>query len=127
MIRGIGATKYMEEIDQGTTTGVYFEILVNGNPYQFKLPAKTDLIFEALKAEDIKRRKRSHRHTQKQLDELKKQAFRTSFRNLRDWIHIQVSMIEASQIEFREAFLPYFYDGEKTLYQKVVEQQFLLK
>ena len=65
-----------------------FQIPINGNPMTFKLPAKTDRVF------DFMVRQRARPPKENQLEAIRKQADRTGWKILSDWIDIQVSIIQ---------------------------------
>ncbi|MBE3109348.1 MAG: hypothetical protein IMZ46_02370 [Acidobacteria bacterium] len=52
------------------------------------------------------------------------QANRTAWKLWQDWLEVQMSLIEMEQAEFVQIFLPYFWDGRRTLYDRVKEGGF---
>lgn len=52
-------------------------------------------------------------------------AYRVAWRIIKDWIHAQLSLIASGQAHPQEIFLPYMFDGKRTLYQKYVEDKLL--
>ena len=52
----------------------------------------------------------------------KEQAKRTAWRNLKEWVEVQLAFIEANQAEITEIFLPYIItDNGQTLFQRFTE------
>lgn len=117
-----GATHIAKTYDKERPIGMIFQIPVNNIPMTFKLPAKTDKVFEHM----IKQRSRPPQPSQK--DAIRMQADRTAWKILSDWVEIQVSLIQLDQAEAVEVFLPYVYDGKKdqTLFDKMKEANFKL-
>lgn len=118
-----GATfisKAYAEDKSGRSIGMIFQIPVNNVPVTFKLPAKTERVFDFM----IKQRNRPPKQSQKEA--ILMQADRTAWKILSDWIDIQVSMIQLDQAEAIEIFLPYVYDGktDRTLFDKMKEGNF---
>lgn len=86
----------------------------------FKLPANIKGVYKVLyegKGEY------SGKDSMKKRDD---QAYRVAWRILKDWIHAQLSLIHSGQAQPQEIFLPYMYDGRRTLYQKFMEDGKLL-
>lgn len=120
-----GATHISKSYDENKTgrpIGMIFQINVNNLPMIFKLPSKTENVFNYL----IKQYKRPP--TKSQLETIRAQADRTAWKILSDWIDIQVSLIELDQAEATEIFLPYAFDGRtnQTLFEKLKENNFKL-
>ena len=101
-----GAKDIMKRYDSiGRLESICFIIFVSGNNISFKLPARIDSCCEILKAEI----KRPRDGTYKKVE---KQAERTAWKLVSDWVDIQISMIELQQAEFLEVFLPYAYNPQ---------------
>lgn len=107
-----GATNISKWYVEGEIAGMTFSMPINGIPINFKLPAKTDKVF-AVMAKKYKKWTKSVEET------CIKQAKRTAWKLLYEWVQIQVSMITVDQVEFMEVFLPYAYDGKQTLFESV--------
>lgn len=56
--------------------------------------------------------------------DFKDQAERTAWKIIQDWVEVQMSMIQTRQADFREVFLPYVWDGEQTVYQRIKSSGF---
>lgn len=118
-----GATfisKAYAEDKSGRPIGMIFQIPVKDVPVTFKLPAKTERVFDYM----IKLRNRPPNESQKEA--ILMQADRTAWKILSDWIEIQVSLIQLDQAEAIEVFLLYVYDGksDKTLFDKMKDGGF---
>lgn len=112
--------KFYTEDGSARPLGMFFQIKVDGIPMSFKLPAKTNNVFDYLKLQ------RKRVPTKAQEESIRKQADRTAWKILYEWIDIQVSMIELDQAEPIEIFLPYAYDIKKdqTLFDRMKENNF---
>ena len=54
-------------------------------------------------------------------------AYKVAWRNIRDWVLAQLALYETEMVDLPQVFLPFATDEKgKTLYDKVVENQFLL-
>jgi len=78
----------------------------------FKLPANIKGVKEVL----YKGTRSSYQKDSEKRREEK--AYRVTWRIIKDWIHAQLSLIASGQAQPREIFLPYMYDGKRTLFQK---------
>ena len=108
-----GANQILKDIDiEGRVTGIAFILPVNGNSMAFKLPAQVDACEKVLKSEVRRPRPETFKR-------IKKQAERTAWKIVADWIDAQMAMIELSQVEFLQVFLPYMYNPveKKTFYE----------
>lgn len=87
-----------------------------GQTLAFNLKADVEGCFKIL-YKDIKRPRPDTKAT------VMKQANKTAWKILADWVEIQCTMILLGQAEPLQMFLPYVYDTkeEKTFYEKVVE------
>lgn len=55
----------------------------------------------------------------KKRSDFKEQAARTAWKIMQDWIEVQLSMIQMQQADFQQVFLPYVWDGQQTLYDRI--------
>ena len=106
----------MYDID-GRVQGLAFIIPINGVGMSFKLPAQVDACEKTLKSEVRRPRADTFKR-------IKKQAERTAWKIVADWLDAQMAMIELSQVEFLQVFMPYLYSHaqEKTFYQISMEK-----
>lgn len=56
--------------------------------------------------------------------DFKNQAERTAWKIIQDWTEVQMSMIQMKQAEYAEVFLPYIWNGERTIFQRIKETGF---
>lgn len=114
----VGATFITKEYDParpGVPIGMVFQININGNPVNFKVPAKAERVYKYMV------KQRSKPPTNPQLEKIRDQANRTAWKILSDWIDLQVSLIEVDQMDFVEAFLPGSFNPRtgETLYDEI--------
>jgi len=116
-----GATHIAKFYEENRPVGMIFQITHNNVPLTFKLPAKSQAVFNVL-FNTVKRPRPSTKET------IRSQSDRTAWKILSDWVDIQITMIQLEQAEFTEVFLPYFYDQKtnKTLFEKVAANEIKL-
>ena len=105
--------------DNEELEAMYFQKEVAGKILAFKLPANVTACYKAL----LKQVSRPVPATYKRI---KEQASRTDWKILSDWVEIQMALIELEQAEFEQIFLPYWFDGEKTLFDQIQSGGFKL-
>lgn len=103
-LAGHGARQIMVEYDgEGQPVGVTFAIETPVGRRGFVLPANIDGVMAVFQKKKVKADR--------------KQAARTGWRNIRDWVLAQMAIIEAGMVSMEEVFLPYLTDGRgQTLY-----------
>jgi len=116
ILASFGAQAILKEYSSdGRARGLSFKF----NNQIFKLPANINGVREAI----FSNRRRYHgRDSMKHRDD---QAYRVTWRILKDWIHAQLSLIVSGQAHPSEIFLPYLFDGQRTLYQAYTEGRLL--
>lgn len=85
----------------------------------FKLPVNVNGVREVIFGG---RRKYHGRDSMKNRDI---RAYNVAWRILKDWIYAQLSLIVSGQAHPAEIFLPYLFDGQRTLYQAYTEGRLL--
>lgn len=115
-----GATTVNKQYDRENRviSGISFEINHLGQNLWFKLPAKIQACYKVISSQ----RKREPDAAAKERD--MKQAERTAWKILLEWVQIQISMLEMQQAEFEELFLNYLYDpqSDQTFYEVAKER-----
>lgn len=114
-----GASHIARSYHDGKIGAILFQLNVNGQPFSFRLPSNPEAVFRVLMA-DIRKPQRGTE------ERVREQANRTSWAITREWVHVQLSMIQMQQAEALEVFLPYLYDGknDSTFYSKLKEAGF---
>lgn len=117
-----GARNILKEYDpNGRIDGICFLIPMNGRDVPFRLPAQIANC-ERVLLSGLSRRARPE--TRK---EIPKQAERTAWKILSDWVEAQMAMIELAQVEVMEVFMPYLiFDPvtRQTFYQAAKADNF---
>lgn len=109
-----GATDISKNYKDGVCVAVRFRMVVNNMPLFFELPARVDNCYRVLYAE-IKRPRPDTK------EKVRKQAERTAWKIISDWVLVQISMIMLEQAEPLQVFLPYAWNPvtEETYYTKL--------
>lgn len=90
------------------------------NQIPIKLPVKIDDCLEVLQRE----KKAGSRN----IKATREQAERVAWRILKDWIEVQMALLDIEMVKLEEVFLPYIVDqAGRTLFEKLEEKQFLLE
>jgi len=99
-----GASKVVIDYDGGTPIAVTFAMMTAQGFRGFLLPACFEGTERVFKKQKLK------------ID--REQIERTAWRNIRDWVLAQVALVESTDIQVDQVFLPYLTDGKgTTLYQ----------
>ena len=114
-----GAMNILKLYTDKKLSGLCFILPVGNKEIPFKLPSRIDRVEITLK--NLIKRPRPGT-----LEKISKQAERTAWKILSDWVDIQISLIELQQVDFLEVFLPYVYDPNKetTFYEKIKANNF---
>jgi hypothetical protein len=115
----MGATNIAKEYKNGKVDSISFAINQGAGILPFKLPAKKDPIKKLFLSQ-------YKRPSQAQIESAEQQAERTAWRNIKEWVELQATMIKLEQVEFVEVFMPYIYSLEKgkTFFEIVKEGGF---
>ena len=115
LLKHYGMTRFNESYKDGGVSGCVFSVNIMGKETAFSLPINWEPLWERSKRGETKYIK----------DEV--QAQRVAWRQVLRWIESQLALIDIGMAEFQEIFLPYaMVDANRTLYQKLVETNFLL-
>ncbi len=105
----------------GAVTAITFRIeLEEGKPHVVRLPVNEQQALEAL-WENYKKQSPNGYKTKSDFTE---QSRRTAWKIIQDWVEVQMSMVQMKQADFREVFLPYFWDGKRTYFTAIKEAGF---
>lgn len=112
-----GAKGIMFEYEEGTgrIQALKFLLSVKDQGVSFALPVEWRRFQEVLKAQGIKR-----------WDE-DDYCYRVAWRNIRDWVDVQMAFFETRIVEIEQIFLPFAISRDgRTLYQAVLNSNLLL-
>ena len=114
-----GAREFTFEMDdQGQYAALRFAVEVNGRLLHFRMPANVDKVRKAL----MQRAK-----TIAQSNAYAKNAYQVAWANVRDWLDVQMALVDINMVDLPQVFLPYALNEQgKTFYESMQERQFLL-
>jgi hypothetical protein len=117
---GMGARNIAKQYDGfGKVDAISFSIPREDGVVPFKLPAKREPIKKLFM-------KQYRRPSRTQEEQCAAQADRTAWKNVKEWVELQATMIKLEQVEFMEVFMPYIYSMEKgmTVFELAKSNQF---
>jgi len=111
-----GAKRVSIDFENGMAHGLAFSIETPHGVRFFMLPANPAGVFKALDKAN-----RAGRIPPRYVNE--RQANRTAWRVLKDWLEAQLALIEAQVVDLEQVMLPYLIvnDEGQTLYQRYLE------
>lgn len=132
-----GIQKDYHPSGSGKVIAVTFQIkFTDGQPaISIRLPANEERALQALwmdyvDGESVEKvnggdeRILYNNRKQKRRNDFRDQAERTAWRIVRDWIEVQMSMIQMQQADFLQVFLPYVWDGKLSYYDRLNQSKF---
>ena len=110
-----GAHDINEKYKDKELISISFLITQDGITIPFQLPARVEAVEKVMNKGGT---------SVSTLERNKKQAARTAWKNVREWLEIQLTMVMMDQVELIEVLLPHIYDYKrnKSYYQKLKEQ-----
>lgn len=119
MLAGAGARSLQVDYDGGNPTGLQFLIATRFGDRGFQLPANVERVWKVLSRQYDQGRVQRRFAT-------KEQAARVAWRIVRDWLDVQLALIESGMVDLEEVMLPYLLDERtgQTLYSVMQGQQF---
>lgn len=116
----MGARNIAKEYDGfGKVDIISFSMPRGETVVPFKLPAKREPIKKLFM-------KQYRRCSKQQEEQCAAQADRTAWKNVKEWVELQATMIKLEQVEFMEVFMPYIFNMEKgkTIFELAKDNQF---
>lgn len=114
----VGASGIAKEYVAGVVSALLFRIRVLPDKPEVtvKLPANLDACLDTFWKDHCQGRSSRSRKTK---DDFREQAARTAWKLQQDWVEVQISLIRLKQQDVMQAFLPYAWDGQQTVYERV--------
>lgn len=107
--------------NEGRASAIEFTVQLGNAPYIFKLPARFETA-EPLVAQALCDAGRSATSREK----LRDQAYRTVWATIRDWIDVQMALIDIGASRMEEVFMPYLLvEPGVTMFERFAEQRAL--
>lgn len=96
---------------------ISFMITEEGITIPFKLPARAEAVEEIM-------RKAVKKPLATTFERIKKQSKRTAWKNVHEWLQIQLTMVMMGQVELVEVLLPHIYDfkNDQSYFEKLKNQ-----
>jgi len=112
LVKG-GASGINKTYRDGELFSIGFTIpgAAKGSSMSVRMPARVDAVEKALTKGKYLAATAQGR--------MKKQAARTAWKLMQDWIEVQLSLVELQQADMIQVFLPYLHDGQQTLYEQI--------
>lgn len=96
---------------------VVFDLFDGETIKRIRLPGNAEKVAEVLMA-GAKRPRAGFK------EKIREQAERTAWKLMLDWVDLQLALIRLNQVEPLEVFMPYIYDGKRTLYEIARDNDF---
>lgn len=115
-----GAKQIAKAYDDGIVIGIKFVMAIDGRDTVFSLPAKVENCKQVFISQRV------NMISNAGMEKISKQAERTAWRIILDWIEIQMAMIDLAQIEMAEVFLAYVFNPQtnQTFFEMMKEDEF---
>ena len=105
-----GAESVRVDYKDGQPVSISFLLMLTDQPLPFRLPADTESVYRILFRDDsLPRKYRSRAH-----------AERVAWRTVKDWVEVQLALIESGQASLPQLFLPHAVQRDgRTLFEVV--------
>lgn len=114
------AKSIMKNYEGETITAMSFLIDTDSRQIPVKMPVKID---ECLKV--LQKEKQSG---SKNIKATREQAEKVAWRILKNWVEVQMALLDVEMVTLQEIFLPYIVDQNgQTVYEKLERRRFLLE
>lgn len=113
-----GAKSIMKSYEGEDVTSLSFLIDTGNGNIPVKLPVRLDDVLQVLTEQKKAYPKANIKAT-------REQANRVAWRILKDWIEVQMALLDMQMVKFEEIFLSYIETADgKTVYEKLEEKHF---
>lgn len=114
------AKSIMKNYEGETITAMSFLIDTGSRQIPVKMPVKIDECLKVLQKEK--------KAGGKNIKATREQAEKVAWRILKDWVEVQMALLDVEMVTLQEIFLPYIVDQSgQTVYEKLEQRQFLLE
>jgi hypothetical protein len=109
------AEAILVEFADGQPVALSFKIATEFGPLHFRLPANTPRVYQTLvRAAGVPRANRTREH-----------AARVGWRLVKNWLEVQLALIDAGLVDLTQVMLPFAQDGTgTTVYERMVREKF---
>lgn len=111
MLADKGAKHISFEYDNGEVVGIMFVIPTSRGDMPVKLPTRTKKVVQIMYG------------TQDVYEDQYKQAMRTAWKNIHDWVDAQLALLETEMVKLEEIFLPYMATPSGETFFEVMENR----
>lgn len=114
------AKSIMKNYEGETITAMSFLIDTGSRQIPVKMPVKINECLKILKKEK--------QDGGRNIKATREQAEKVAWRILKDWVEVQMALLDVEMVTLQEIFLPYIVDQSgQTVYEKLEQRQFLLE
>jgi hypothetical protein len=114
-----GAIGIAQDYNDGIITALFFRIQLGEKTLVYRMPAKTEKVYEKL----FKNKPQTYRYKEQHI----KKSSQIAWRICKTWLEAQITFINLEQAQIEEIMLPYLLVGDnKTLYDEMKNNQFSL-
>jgi hypothetical protein len=115
-----GVTNITKEYKGQRVAALIFRLPLDNKFLDVRLPADEEAATDALFTNYCGTVKRAH----KKKEDFMEQGSRTAWRVMKDWVEVQMSLIQLKQVDPLEVFLSYVWDGQRTYYNYLKDKKF---
>lgn len=114
------AKSIMKNYEGETITAMSFLIDTGSRQIPVKMPVKIDKCLKVLQKEK--------QSGSRNIKATREQAEKVAWRILKDWVEVQMALLDVEMVTLQEIFLPYIVDQNgQTVYEKLEQSQFLME
>lgn len=117
MLSAYGIAAMMTEYDGPHVSSVSFKMMVDGKPWAYRLPCNWRSVLTVLNESKIPNRYKDNA-----------QATRIAWRIIKNWVEVQLALVEVNMASIPQIFLPYaiMKDGRTLAEHVATDPKFLL-
>lgn len=108
-----GAKQIVRDYDNGLIVAISFAVETKRGLLTIRLPAKFDKVKAIFDEQGIRYKP--------------EQPYRTAWATIRDWVDVQMALIDWEMVKIEEVFLPYAMHGGQTFFEAFENKNLLLE